>query len=81
LQNGLIDRVNLVAAFQARTRDKTRPLAEQERASAASSHSFTNPAMLRSHPDSWLLLEREDLRSLIKNLEAADRPAAPQPKR
>src|SRR3954447_10638638 len=28
LQNGLIDQVALVAAFQAWTRDKTRPLAE-----------------------------------------------------
>jgi hypothetical protein len=47
----------------------------------AISHGFTDLATLRSRPDSWLLLEREDVRPLIKSLEAADRPAAPQPQK
>jgi serine/threonine-protein kinase len=47
----------------------------------AISHGFSNLAMLRSHPDASLLLAREDLRPLIKSLEAAKRPAAPEPKK
>jgi len=36
--------------------------------------------MIRSHPDSAVLLERDDLKSLIKGLQAPDRPSQPQPK-
>jgi len=47
----------------------------------AISQGFTNLAMLRSNPDSSVLLARDDLKSLIKGVEATDRPAEPEPKK
>ncbi len=47
----------------------------------AISQGFTDLAQLRSNPDSSALLERDDMKSLIKGLEATDRPATPQPKK
>ncbi|HLN30630.1 MAG TPA: protein kinase [Gemmataceae bacterium] len=47
----------------------------------AISQGFTDLAMLRSHPDSAVLLQRSDLKSLIKGLEARDRTSQPHPKK
>ena len=43
----------------------------------AISQGFTDLAQLRSNPDSSALLERDDMKSLIKGLEATDRPGHP----
>ncbi len=47
----------------------------------AISQGFTNLAKLRSDPASSVLLERADLKPLIKGLEALGQPAGPQPKK
>jgi serine/threonine-protein kinase len=80
-------RVTVIGYGRTPILEQAKPIRERDLELAAShlrlavSDGFTNLAMLRSHPDSWLLLEREDLRSLINSLEAADRPTAPQPKK
>jgi tetratricopeptide (TPR) repeat protein len=43
----------------------------------AISHGFTDLALIRSHPNSAFLLEREDLKALITGLEARGRPSPP----
>ena len=42
---------------------------------------FTDLALIRSHPDSAVLVERQDVKALIKSLEAPDRMTKPQGKR
>lgn len=42
---------------------------------------FRDLDMLRADPDSWLLLSRADLRSLIDDLEFPEEPFVPQPQK
>ncbi len=42
---------------------------------------FADLAMLRSHPDSAVLIERDDIKSLLKGLKPPDRPPERQPKK
>jgi serine/threonine-protein kinase len=43
----------------------------------AVSEGFKDTGQLRSHPDSWLLLARHDVESVIKDLESREQPGSP----
>jgi hypothetical protein len=47
----------------------------------AISQGFTDLALLKAHPDSAVLFERNDLKSLIKGLEVPDRPSQQKSKK
>jgi len=61
-------------------RDRDRDLAAAD-LRLAITQGFTDLAMIRSHPDSAALLERDDLKSLMKGLEAPDRAPQPRPEK
>jgi hypothetical protein len=72
LQNGLIDQVQLVAAFQARTRAKSIALADPSIGAGRADRDRLK------EPDFDSLRKRADLRKLVADLEANVGPEATQ---
>jgi tetratricopeptide (TPR) repeat protein len=79
-------RVTLIGYGRAEVPAPAKPIRDHDLELAAAdlglavSLGFTDLATLESKPDAVFLLERDDVKSLIRNLKRKDRPSEPRPK-